>query len=54
MTPERTNSTQLPLPFQPNPIVLMTPEERSAALSALVQMLLSAARQRMEETCDEH
>lgn len=52
MIPERTPAAQLPLPFQPSPIVQMTQEDRMAVLNALAQLLLSAAG--AEETSDEH
>ena len=52
MIPERTPTVQLPLPFQPSPIAQMTQEDRTTALNALAQLLLSAAG--TEETSDEH
>ena len=54
MIPERTPAAQFPLPFQPSPIAQMTQEDRTAALNALAQLLLSASESNPEETSDEH
>lgn len=54
MIPERMPVAQLPLPFQPRPIARMTQDEKAIALSALAQLLLSAAGARPEGASDEH
>lgn len=54
MIPERIPPAQLPLPFQPSPLVQMTQDDRTATLSALAQLLLSAAGARADEASDEH
>lgn len=50
----RTDPAQLPLPFHPSPIMQMTQEEKATALTALAQLLFSAAGTALEETSDEH
>ena len=49
----RTEQAQLELPFQPGPIAPLTGERRRATLSALAQLLLSAAGAGPGETDDE-
>ena len=51
---EHTDPAQLPLPFQPSLVAQMAEEDRAAALTALAQLLLSAAGISPEEAADEH
>ena len=54
MTPqERDNAAQLLLPFQPSPIARLTEADRTIALLALAQLLMSAAGADPEEAEDE-
>ena len=49
----RPDPAQLPLPFRPSPIARLSLVDRTVALTALAQLLLSAAGVAPEEVEDE-